>query len=152
MMCLQIIGLPFVDHPVVKGQLVIDAVNQRLLHVIRIILDRASSALDPALRLMLTQPLCRAGTCVPSDMERLEPKPSLTDILNDIQNLRRFCYRPRSVVEQQRGGCRTMENTSCNDLSADSTAAVGVSSGEFHINGHEFTVRVHLKKQVTRPE
>lgn len=130
----------------------IDAVNQRLLHVIRIILDRASSALDPALRLMLTRPLCRAGTCVPSDMERLEQKPSLTDILNDIQNLRRFCYRPRPVVEQQGGDCRTMENTSCNNLSADSAAAVGVSSGEFQVHGHEFTVRVHFKNRVTRSE
>lgn len=152
MMSLQIIGLPFVDQPVIKGQIVIDVVNQRLLHVIRIILDRASSALDPALRLMLTRPLCRAGTCVPSDMERLEPKPTLTDILNNIQNLRRFCYRPRPVVEQQGAGCRTMENTSCNDLPADSTAAEGVSSGEFHIHGHEFTVHVHFKNQVTRPE
>lgn len=81
------------------------------LSLIRIILDRASSGLDPVLKQMdsVTQPVCRTrtSTCILSDPVTLEQKPSLANILNNIQALRRFCYRPRPVQDQREGGRRT---------------------------------------------
>lgn len=104
---------------------------------IRIILDRASSGLDPVLKQMdfLTKPVCRTSTCVLSDPVRLEQKPSLTNILNNIKTLRRFCYRPRPVQGQREGGRRTTGpsvegNRPCCGLSADSSSAAGVLPGE----------------------
>lgn len=81
------------------------------LCLIRIILDRASSGLDPVLKQMdsVTQPVCRTrtSTCLLSDPVTLEQKPSLANILNNIQALRRFCYRPRPAQDQREGGRRT---------------------------------------------
>lgn len=90
----------------------------------RIILDRASSGLDP-----LTSPVCMTSVDRHSDPLRLEQKPSLTDILNNIQSLRRFCYRPRRAQghrEQPQGeGSRPR----CG-LSAGCSSAPGVFSGD----------------------
>lgn len=78
---------------------------------IRIILDRASSGLDPVLRQ-------KTSTCVLSDPVRLEQKPSLTNILNNIQTLRRLCYRPRPGQGRRPRGPSVEENQPFCGLSA----------------------------------
>lgn len=86
---------------------------------IRIILDRASSGLDPVLKQMdLTQPVYRTSTCVLGDPVRSEQKPSLTNILNNIQTLRRLCYRPRPGQGRRTRGPSVEENQPFCGLSA----------------------------------
>lgn len=95
----------------------------------RIILDRASSALDPVLRQIdsLTQPVGLTGTGAPSEPVRPDQEPSLSDMLSNIQALRRFCYRPRWLQEQREGGRRTVEESkSCCGVSSDCRSASGV--------------------------
>ncbi|XP_070694726.1 enhancer of polycomb homolog 2 isoform X2 [Pempheris klunzingeri] len=89
----------------------------------RFLLDRASLGLDPVLKQLdsLSHPVCRTWTSTwtwthpPSDPVILDQKvpppsgtscPSLTEILNSIQALRRFYYRPRPVQCQREGGRR----------------------------------------------
>lgn len=116
--------------------------------LIRIILDRASSHLDPVLREMDSsmQSVCgtRTSACPLNDPVTLEHDPSLTSrtttpsltkILNNIQTLRRFFYRPKPLQDQREGGRGTAWSsvednrlTSC--LSPDSTTGSGELSGQ----------------------
>ncbi|KAM9346902.1 enhancer of polycomb homolog 2 [Symphorus nematophorus] len=81
----------------------------------RIILDRASSGLDPVLRHMDSLIRTRTWTWLLSDPVRPDQDqdqnldPSLTKLLNNIQTLRRFCYRPRPPQDQREGGRTTPE-------------------------------------------
>ncbi|XP_040005003.1 enhancer of polycomb homolog 2 isoform X2 [Xiphias gladius] len=84
----------------------------------RIILDRASSVLDQVLKQLdsLAHPVFRNSTSPRVHRDQpvtLDQKPSLTsgttlpsltEVLNNIQNLRRFCFRPRPVQDQREGG------------------------------------------------
>lgn len=79
----------------------------------------------------LTQPVHRTSTCVLSDPVRLEQKPSLTDILNNIQTLRRFFYRPRPGQGRRTRGPSVEENQPFCGLSA---GGAGVLSGEFMLS------------------
>uniref|UniRef100_A0A665X805 Enhancer of polycomb homolog n=1 Tax=Echeneis naucrates TaxID=173247 RepID=A0A665X805_ECHNA len=80
----------------------------------RIILDRASSVLDPALKQLdsSNHPVFRTRTnaCVLRDLDQ-KPSgpllPSLTEVLNNIQNLRRYCFRPRQLQVQRDTSSRT---------------------------------------------
>ncbi|XP_045910716.1 enhancer of polycomb homolog 2 isoform X1 [Micropterus dolomieu] len=130
----------------------------------RIILDRASSGLDPVLRQLdsFTHTVCRTGTstCLLSDPVRLELNPplssgtttaSLTEILNNIQTLRRFCFRPRPVQEQGEGGRRTT-GSSVEDrrlpcpLSPESScgSAGGITEEQYHSHQQQL---VQMQKQ-----
>nr|XP_020473613.1 enhancer of polycomb homolog 2 isoform X2 [Monopterus albus] len=87
----------------------------------RIILDRASSGLDPVLNQLdsLTHPVfrTRTSTCVhlghPVTLEQNPPLTtgttlhSLPEVLNNIQNLRKFYFRPRLVEDHREGGSRS---------------------------------------------
>ncbi|XP_044072500.1 enhancer of polycomb homolog 2 [Siniperca chuatsi] len=131
----------------------------------RIILDRASSGLDPILKQLdsLTHPVCRTrtSTCLLSDPVTTELKPpltsgttapSLTEILNNIQTLRRFCFRPRLVQGQREGGRRTTGSsvednrlTCC--LSPDDNncgSAGGITEEQYHSHQQQL---VQMQKQ-----
>ncbi|XP_040912274.1 enhancer of polycomb homolog 2 isoform X2 [Toxotes jaculatrix] len=80
----------------------------------RVILDRASSVLDQVLKqLDSAHPVFRTSTCVhwdrPVTLDRKPspasgiPLPSLTEVLNNIQNLRRFCFRRRRPQDRGHG-------------------------------------------------
>lgn len=93
---------------------------------IRIVLDRASSVLDPVLHQMdsVTNPVFRTGTHVhQKGVNSGTNLPSLTEVLNKIQNLRRFCFRPRPAQDQKDVDSRTTGSTSCQ--SADSNCGPG---------------------------
>ncbi|XP_070770851.1 enhancer of polycomb homolog 2 [Enoplosus armatus] len=119
----------------------------------RILLDRASSGLDPVLKQLdsLTHPVCRTrtrtSTCLLNDPVALQQKPpltsgttipSLTAVLNNIQTLRRFCFRPRLVQDQREGGRRTTgssveENRLACFLSPDNCgSAGGITEEQYH--------------------
>nr|XP_046259577.1 enhancer of polycomb homolog 2 isoform X2 [Scatophagus argus] len=119
----------------------------------RIILDRASSGLDPMLRQMnsLTQPVCRTRTssCLFSDPVRLEQKLSLTDILNNIQTLRRFCYRPRLVQVHSEVDRRTTESSdpsrlSCCLSAVNTSGSGGITEEQYHSHQQQL---VQMQKQ-----
>ncbi|TMS06247.1 enhancer of polycomb homolog 2 [Larimichthys crocea] len=125
----------------------------------RIILDRASTSLDPVLKQMdsLTQPLCRTSTstCLLNDPEKLEQKPSLTsgnttpsltEVLYNIQTLRRFCYRPRPV-QDQRGGGRRITGSSVEDSRLTrclSPGSGGITEEQYHCHHQQL---VQMQKQ-----
>ncbi|XP_073330373.1 enhancer of polycomb homolog 2 isoform X1 [Pagrus major] len=121
----------------------------------RLILDRASSGLDPVLKQMdsVTQPVCRTrtSTCLLSDPVTLEQKPSLANILNNIQALRRFCYRPRPAQDQREGGRRTTgfsaedSRLTCS-LTPDSScgSAGGITEEQYHSHQQQL---VQMQKQ-----
>ncbi|KAE8299098.1 Enhancer of polycomb-like protein 2 EPC-like [Larimichthys crocea] len=97
----------------------------------RIILDRASTSLDPVLKQMdsLTQPLCRTST-----------------ILYNIQTLRRFCYRPRPV-QDQRGGGRRITGSSVEDSRLTrclSPGSGGITEEQYHCHHQQL---VQMQKQ-----
>eukprot|EP00064_Thunnus_orientalis_P020321 superscaffoldBa00005525_g20456 len=111
-----------------------------------IILDRASSGLDPLLKQLdtLTDPISRTRTsaCLLSDPVLLDQKPSLTsgssppsltEVLNNIQTLRRCCFRPRPAQDQRGGGSRTAgSRLTCRLSSHRSTAAGGITEEQYH--------------------
>ncbi|XP_035532411.1 enhancer of polycomb homolog 2 isoform X1 [Morone saxatilis] len=117
----------------------------------RIILDRASSGLDPVLKQMdsLAHPVFRTRTCLLRDP--LEQNPSLTEILNNIQTLRRFCYRPRPV-QDQREGCKgttgsSLEDrrlTCCRSPDTNSGSAGGITEEQYHSHQQQL---VQMQKQ-----
>ncbi|XP_042283121.1 enhancer of polycomb homolog 2 isoform X1 [Thunnus albacares] len=113
----------------------------------RIILDRASSGLDPLLKQLdtSTDPISRTRTsaCLLSDPVLLDQKPSLTsgssppsltEVLNNIQTLRRCCFRPRPAQDQRGGGSRTAgSRLTCRLSSHRSTAAAGgITEEQYH--------------------
>ncbi|XP_068184715.1 enhancer of polycomb homolog 2 isoform X2 [Antennarius striatus] len=67
----------------------------------RMILDRASCAVDPALKDLdsVTQAVCRTRTSLLSGPAP-EQRPSLTQVLKNLQTLRRLCYRPRAPQDR----------------------------------------------------
>ncbi|KAM4558852.1 enhancer of polycomb homolog 2 [Odontesthes bonariensis] len=88
----------------------------------RIILDRASSGLDPVLRQLdsLAHPVWRGSTCLLRDQltPDLKPSPSfrttrtsLAEVLNNIQTLRKFCFRPRSTQNHRDEARRSTGST-----------------------------------------
>ncbi|XP_072253707.1 enhancer of polycomb homolog 2 [Leuresthes tenuis] len=96
----------------------------------RIILDRASSGLDPVLRQMdsLAHPVWSGSTCLFRDQQTTDLKcppsfrtirTSLTEVLNNIQTLRKFCFRPRSTqnhrdeARRSTGSTRLDNRTTC---------------------------------------
>lgn len=122
----------------------------------RINLDRASSGLDPVLKQMepLTQPVSwtrtSAGTGLLGEPVMLEQKTSLTEILNDIQTLRRFCYRPRPVRDQVEGGRRTRESSmedrkpfGCTSPDDRCESAGGITEEQYH--SHQLQL-VHMQR------
>ncbi|XP_054471670.1 enhancer of polycomb homolog 2 [Anoplopoma fimbria] len=105
----------------------------------RIILDRASSGLDPVLKQLdsLTHPVCRTRTRTSNDPVTLEQKPpltsgtttpSLTEVLSNIQTLRRLCFRPRPVQGPREGGRRSTES-SMEDHRVTCCLSTGTNSG-----------------------
>ncbi|XP_071328696.1 enhancer of polycomb homolog 2 isoform X3 [Trachinotus anak] len=131
----------------------------------RIILDRASSLLDPVLKQLdsLAHPVFRSrtSTCVhrdhPVTLDRKPfltsgtPLPSLTEVLNNIQSLRRFCFRPRPVQDQTEGGSRTTgptldDNRLTCRLSPDHTcvSAGGITEEQYHSHQQQL---VQMQKQ-----
>ncbi|XP_041806649.1 enhancer of polycomb homolog 2 isoform X2 [Chelmon rostratus] len=130
----------------------------------RIILDRASSHLDPVLREMDSsmQSVCgtRTSACPLNDPVTLEHDPSLTSrtttpsltkILNNIQTLRRFFYRPKPLQDQREGGRGTAWSsvednrlTSC--LSPDSTTGSGGITEEQYHNHQQQLVQMQKEQ------
>ncbi|CAK6974017.1 enhancer of polycomb homolog 2 [Scomber scombrus] len=137
----------------------------------RIILDRASSGLDPLLKQLdtSTDPVSRTSTCLLSDPVLLDQRspltsghsapsltsghsapsltsghsappltsghsaPSLTEVLNNIQTLRRCCFRPRPAQDQRGGGNRTTgSRLACRLSSTRNTAAGGITEEQYH--------------------
>ncbi|KAI3355639.1 hypothetical protein L3Q82_004180 [Scortum barcoo] len=128
------------------------------VNICLIILDRASSGLDPVLKQLdsLTHPVSgtRTSTCILSDPVTLEQNlpltsgtaaPSLTQILNNIQTLRRFCFRPKQVQDQREGGRRT---TGCsvedNRLTCCSSGSGGITEEQYHSHQQQL---VQMQKQ-----
>uniref|UniRef100_A0A3B4TJQ7 Enhancer of polycomb homolog n=1 Tax=Seriola dumerili TaxID=41447 RepID=A0A3B4TJQ7_SERDU len=128
----------------------------------RIILDRASSALDPVLKQLdsLAHPVfrTRTGTCVHRDhavtldwkpsLSSGTPLPSLTEVLNNIQNLRRFCFRPRPVQDQREGrttGFTLDDNRLTCRLSPDpNPVSGGITEEQYHSHQQQL---VQMQKQ-----
>ncbi|KAF0026987.1 hypothetical protein F2P81_021724 [Scophthalmus maximus] len=114
----------------------------------RIILDRASSGLDPVLKQLDSHPVPKTRTGVhrdhPVPLDRKPcltagtAPPSLTEVLNNIHNLRRFCFRPRLHQDQGEGGTRTSRGVTLDDnslnccLSPDSGPAGGITEEQYH--------------------
>ncbi|XP_034741667.1 enhancer of polycomb homolog 2-like [Etheostoma cragini] len=69
----------------------------------RMVLDRASSALDPVLQQLdsLTDPVCR--TLLRGSLSPGSSFSSLTEVVNSIQTLQRFCFRPKRVHVRREG-------------------------------------------------
>ncbi|KAG7234337.1 hypothetical protein INR49_004908 [Caranx melampygus] len=130
----------------------------------RVVLDRASSALDPVLKQLdsLAHPVLRTRTSTIVHRDHtvhLDRKPaltsgttlpSLTEVLNNIQNLRRFCFRPRPVQDQRGQGSRTTgftldNNTLTCRLSPDrSPVAGGITEEQYHNHQQQL---VQMQKQ-----
>ncbi|XP_050924873.1 enhancer of polycomb homolog 2 isoform X2 [Lates calcarifer] len=127
----------------------------------RIILDRASSGLDPVLKQLdcLAHPVfrTRTGICVHRDhLATLDRKPhltsgtslpSLTEVLNSIQNLRRFCFRPRQVQEQREGGRGfTLDHSrlTCRLSPDHSSGSGGITEEQYHSHQQQL---VQMQKQ-----
>ncbi|KAM3608168.1 uncharacterized protein V6R79_020363 [Siganus canaliculatus] len=113
----------------------------------RVILDRASSCLDPGLKRTdsVTPPVCRTRTrtCIP------EQRPTLTRILHDIQTLRRFCYRPRTVQDLREGDTRTASSVEVSKPAPDNKSGPGESAGgitEEQYHSHQQQL-VQMQKQ-----
>ncbi|XP_076603297.1 enhancer of polycomb homolog 2 isoform X2 [Chaetodon auriga] len=115
----------------------------------RVILDRASSRLDPVLKQMdsSVQSVCRTrtGTCLPNDTVTLDQDPSmtsgtttpsLTKILNNIQTLRKFFYRPKLLQDQREGGRGTTWSSdnrlTCCLSPDDSGGSGGITEEQYH--------------------
>lgn len=122
----------------------------------RIILDRASSALDPALQQLdsLTHPVIRTrtSTCLLGDPVTPDQRPplssgttcpSLTEVLSNIQSLRRFCFRPRqaqdhrTASEDRRLSCRLSPDLSCGP-------AGGITEEQYHSHQQQL---VQMRKE-----
>ncbi|XP_069010546.1 enhancer of polycomb homolog 2 isoform X2 [Embiotoca jacksoni] len=128
----------------------------------RIILDRASSGLDPVLKQLdsLTHPVCRTriGTCPLGDPVILDQRPpltsgtsrpSLTDLLSNIQNLRRFCFRPRpdqGLREASRTTGAPLEETrlTCRLTPVHRSGARGITEEQYHSHQQQL---VQMQKQ-----
>lgn len=87
----------------------------------------------------VTQAVCRTSTRVLSDPVRLVQKPTLTNILNNIETLRRFCFRPKPN-QGQTEECRKTP-VSCVEenrlrLLADRRSAAGVLTGDSPVFCH----------------
>ncbi|KAA8577599.1 hypothetical protein FQN60_007333, partial [Etheostoma spectabile] len=78
----------------------------------RMVLDRTSSALDPVLQQLdsLTDPVCR--TLLRGSLSPGSSFSSLTEVVNSIQTLRRFCFRPKRVHVQREGDSRSTRSPS----------------------------------------
>ncbi|XP_075968346.1 enhancer of polycomb homolog 2 isoform X2 [Anarhichas minor] len=126
----------------------------------RIILDRASSGLDPILKQLdsSTHQVCRTRTRTSNDPVTLEQKPPLTsgttgpcltEVLSNIQTLRRFCFRPRPVQGQREGGRRTTESSmedhrvACCHLPGNNSAG-GITEEQYHSHQQQL---IQMQKQ-----
>ncbi|KAM7407997.1 hypothetical protein PAMA_003638 [Pampus argenteus] len=123
----------------------------------RIILDRVTSGLDPLLKQLdtSTDPISRTSTCPLSDPVLLDQKaplasgsspPSLTEILNNIQTLRRCCFRPRPAQEQRGRGSSTTGSrlTCCLPSHGNSAVAGGITEEQYHSHQQQL---VQMQKQ-----
>ncbi|XP_034418141.1 enhancer of polycomb homolog 2 isoform X2 [Cyclopterus lumpus] len=104
----------------------------------RILLDRASSVLDPVLKQLDQKPPLTSGATAAS----------LTEVLSNIQTLRRFCFRPRPVQGPREGGTRTTESslednrvTCC--LSPRNNSG-GITEEQYHIHQRQL---IQMQKQ-----
>ncbi|KAF1383077.1 hypothetical protein PFLUV_G00150580 [Perca fluviatilis] len=101
----------------------------------RMVLDRASSALDPVLQQLdsLTDPVCRTRTrtLLRDSLSPGSSFSSLTEVVNSIQTLRRFCFRPRRVQVQREGDSRTTRSLPCH-LSPSNASAGGITEEQYH--------------------
>uniref|UniRef100_A0A3P8TF84 Enhancer of polycomb homolog n=1 Tax=Amphiprion percula TaxID=161767 RepID=A0A3P8TF84_AMPPE len=125
----------------------------------RIILDRASSALDPALQQLdsLTHPVIRTrtrtGTGLLGDPVTPDQRPplssgttcpSLAQVLNNIQSLRRFCFRPRPAQDHRTAGSTPEDGRLTCRLSPDCGAAGGITEEQYHSHQQQL---VQMQKQ-----
>lgn len=123
----------------------------------RVVLDRASSALDPALQQLDSNPLLTTHVAAAASRDHAHldrkqapppapgaPPPSLTDVLNNIQNLRRFCFRPRPGPDQRGRGFTQDNNTLTCRLSPERGAAPGERPCFLHL----FSLVSHLDERV----
>ncbi|XP_059198885.1 enhancer of polycomb homolog 2 isoform X2 [Centropristis striata] len=118
----------------------------------RIILDRASSALDPVLKQLDSGTRTRTRTCILSDPVTASSSGtstlSLTQVLNNIQTLRRFCFRPRPLQDQREGGTQTTESSTEDNrlacrLSPDNNSG-GITEEQYHSHQQQL---VQMQKQ-----
>lgn len=123
-----------------------------LVSMFRVVLDRASSDLEPVLNEMddVKHPVFRTttSTCVHLDQKPLNSGatlPSLTEVLNNIQNMRRFSFRPRPAQAQREGssritGCRLNDNRLAFHLSPDDDDNHNSGPGEVSEIQHGWSV------------
>ncbi|XP_077947164.1 enhancer of polycomb homolog 2 isoform X2 [Gasterosteus aculeatus] len=102
----------------------------------RIILDRASSGLDPLLKDLdsLTHQVCRNRTRTCNDLVTLEQNPPQTSGTMApclTENLRRFCFRPRPAQGQREGSKRTTK-LSMEDLRGLGNNSGGITEEQYH--------------------
>ncbi|KAK2840497.1 hypothetical protein Q5P01_014237 [Channa striata] len=128
----------------------------------RIILDRASTDLDPLLNQMgsFMHPVVRNKTdnCVHRDqklpLNSGTTLPSLTDILNNIQNLRRFCFRPRLPQDQREEGSRTtrprLDDHKLPCLSTDHSCG-GITEEQYHSHQQQL-IQMHKQQLQNNPD
>ncbi|XP_035030044.1 enhancer of polycomb homolog 2 isoform X2 [Hippoglossus stenolepis] len=111
----------------------------------RIVLDRASSLLDPVLKQLDSR------TSLHRDLVPLDRKPplsigtappSLTEVLNNIQNLRRFCFRPRPCHDQREGVPLDDNRLTCRLTSACGSG--GITEEQYHSHQQQL---VQMQKQ-----
>ncbi|XP_067371159.1 enhancer of polycomb homolog 2 isoform X2 [Channa argus] len=124
----------------------------------RIILDRASSGLDPEEDLnqtdSVTRPVVRTKTRTCVHLDQKHPLNSgttlhsLTDILNNIQRLRRFCFRPRLPLDQrEEGNISTgtrVDNHKLPCLSTDHSCG-GITEEQYHSHQQQL-VQMHKQQ------
>ncbi|XP_026150614.1 enhancer of polycomb homolog 2 [Mastacembelus armatus] len=130
----------------------------------RIILDRASSALDPVLKQLdsFTHPVFRTRTATrmhldhPITLDQKSPVtsettlPSLSEVLNNIQNLRRLCFRPRQAQEQREGGSGTTgasmdeHRLTCRPSADRNSESGGITEEQYHSHQQQL---VQMQKQ-----
>ncbi|XP_032366006.1 enhancer of polycomb homolog 2 isoform X2 [Etheostoma spectabile] len=96
----------------------------------RMVLDRTSSALDPVLQQLdsLTDPVCR--TLLRGSLSPGSSFSSLTEVVNSIQTLRRFCFRPKRVHVQREGDSRSTRSPSFH--LSPSNVLGGITEEQYH--------------------
>ncbi|XP_026232196.1 enhancer of polycomb homolog 2 isoform X2 [Anabas testudineus] len=118
----------------------------------RIILDRAFSGLNPVLNHMesVTHPVVRTTANGQKPLNSGATLPSLTEVLNNIQNLRRFCFRPRPAQDQREvgsriTGCMLNDNRLTCRMSPDNNCGPGgITEEQYHSHQQQL---VQMQKQ-----